>query len=112
MSTYVFGVVTTLMTALTPTALVCMTLWVLLYGWAVLRNEVSETVPTFVWKTTKIGLIFAFALQAAVYVTNVSETADSLALGVATTFLPAAVDPATVSSPYALLDKFNDDASA
>jgi len=29
----------------------------------------------------------------------------------ASTFLPAAVDPATVSTPYALLDKFNDDAS-
>lgn len=33
-------------------------------------------------------------------------------MGVATTFLPADVDPATVATPYALLDKFNDDASA
>ena len=32
-------------------------------------------------------------------------------MGVATTFLPTGVDPATVTSPYALLDKFNDDAS-
>ena len=87
MSTYVFGVVATLMTALTPVALVCMTLWVLVYGWAVLRSEVSETVPSFVWKTTKIGLVLAFALQAGFYITNVSETADSLAMGVATTFL-------------------------
>ena len=112
MNTYVFGVVSALMAALTPIALVCMTLWVVLYGWAILRNEVSETVPTFVWKTTKIGLVLAFALQASFYITNVSDTADSLAMGVATTFLPASVDPATVSSPYALLDKFNDDASA
>jgi type IV secretion system protein VirB6 len=33
-------------------------------------------------------------------------------MGVASTFLPTGVDPATVTSPYALLDKFNDDASA
>jgi type IV secretion system protein VirB6 len=33
-------------------------------------------------------------------------------MGVASTFLPSGVDPATISSPYALLDKFNDDASA
>ena len=112
MSTYVFGVISTLMTALMPIALVCMTLWVLLYGWAVLRNDVSETVPTFVWKTTKIGLVIAFALQAGFYVTNIADTADSLAMGVATTFLPTGVDPTTVTSPYALLDKFNDDASA
>jgi type IV secretion system protein VirB6 len=100
------------MTALIPTALVCTTLWVLLYGWAVLRNEVSESIPSFVWKTTKIGLVLVFGLQASFYIRNVSDTADSLAMGVATTFIPAPIDPATVSSPYALLDKFNDDASA
>ncbi len=32
-------------------------------------------------------------------------------MGVASTFLPTGVDPATVTTPYALLDKFNDDAS-
>jgi len=37
--------------------------------------------------------------------------AAALATGVATTLLPSAVDPATISSPYALLDAFNDKAS-
>ena len=111
LSNYVLEVVSKLAAAIAPLALTAMTLWVLLYGWAVLRNEVSESVPTFLWKTFKIGLILAFALQAAVYMTNVAETADGLAMGVATTFLPDDVDPATVSSPYVLLDKFNDDAS-
>lgn len=112
LSTYVLGVVTTLMAALAPIALISMTIWVTLYGWAVLRNEVSETLPTFMWKTFKIGLVLAFALQSGFYISNVSDTANSLAMGVATTFLPAGVDPHTVSTPYALLDKFNDDASA
>ena len=111
LSTYVLGVVSTLMTAIAPIALTAMTLWVALYGWAVLRNEVSETVPTFLWKAFKIGLVLAFALQAGFYIANVSDAADALATGVATTFLPAAVNPMTVSSPYALLDAFNDQAS-
>lgn len=112
LNTYVIGVVSTLMTALAPIALTAMTLWVALYGWAVLRNEVPETLPVFLWKVFKIGLVLAFALQSGFYISNVSDTANSLAVGVATTFVPSGVNPATVTSPYALLDKFNDDASA
>ena len=111
LNTYVLGVVSALMKAIAPVALVAMTTWVLLYGWAILRNEVSETLPVFMWKVFKIGLVFAFALQAAFYMANVADTANALAMGVASTFLPDGVDPTTVTSPYALLDKFNDDAS-
>jgi len=111
LSTYVLGVVSALMGGIMPIALTGMTLWVTLYGWAVLRNEVSETVPTFLWKVIKIGLVLAFALQSAFYISNVADTANALAMGVASTFLPVGVDPTTVTSPYALLDKFNDDAS-
>lgn len=111
LSTYVLSVVTTLMAAITPVALTAMTLWVGLYGWAVIRNEVSDSVPNFLWKVFKIGLVLTFALQSGFYIQNVSDTANALAMGVASTFLPSAVDPATLSTPYALLDKFNDDAS-
>ena len=111
LNTYVLGVVSTLMTALAPIALSAMTLWVALYGWAVLRNEVSETLPNFMWKVFKIGLVLAFALQSGFYISNVSETADALAMGVASTFLPAAADPMAITSPYALLDAFNDRAN-
>lgn len=111
-STYVLDVVTTLIGRLVPLALVSTTVWVLLFGWAVLRNEINETVPTFVWKVFKMVLVLAFALETGIYISNVSEGADSLAMGVANTFLPVGVDPATVSTPYALLDKFNDDANA
>ena len=111
LGTYVLGVVSSLMSALAPIALTSLTVWVALFGWAVLRQEVSETVPTFLWKVFKIGMVLAFALQSAFYISNVSDTANALATGVATTFLPAAADPTTVSSPYALLDAFNDQAS-
>ena len=99
------------MTAIAPVALTAMTIWVALYGWAVLRHEVPESVPTFLWKVFKIGLVLTFALESAFYLGNVADTADALATGVAATFLPGAADPATLASPYALLDAFNDKAS-
>lgn len=110
LNTYVLGVVSTLMTAIAPLALTVMTLWVTLYGWAVLRNEVHETVPVFLWKVVKISFVLAFALQSGFYIANVADTANQLATGVASTFVPSGVDPATIATPYALLDKFNDDA--
>ncbi|EHR71214.1 type IV secretory pathway, VirB6 component [Burkholderiales bacterium JOSHI_001] len=111
LANYVLGVVAALMAGLAPIALSAMTVWVALYGWAVLRNEVSETLPVFMWKVFKIGLVLALALQAGFYISTVSDSANGLAMGVAATFLPVGVDPSTVTSPYALLDKFNDDAS-
>jgi type IV secretion system protein VirB6 len=111
LNTYALDVVNALMIGIAPIALTAMTLWVILYGWAVLRNEVSETVTIFVWKTFKIGLVLAFALQSAVYISSVADTANALANGVATSFLPPAASPMAVSSPYELLDAFNDQAS-
>ncbi|CAM4015344.1 type IV secretion system protein [Roseateles saccharophilus] len=108
---YVVDVVTALMRAIAPIALTTMTLWIALYGWAVLRNEVSETVPAFMWKVFKIGMVLAFALQSGFYVSNVVETANALGTGVATTFLPPSADATTISGPYVLLDAFNDKAS-
>ena len=110
LNTYVLGVVSALMTGIAPIALTAMTLWVALYGWAVLRNEVSETLPVFMWKVFKIGLVLAFALQSGFYISNVSDTANALATGVASTFLPAVANPATIATPYAILDAFNDKA--
>lgn len=111
LGTYVLGVVASLMALIAPIALSALTLWVALYGWAVLRNEVAETVPVFLWKVFKIGLVFALALNAAFYMASISDAADALATGVATTFLPVGTDPATIASPYALLDAFNNSAS-
>lgn len=111
LSTYTVGVVASLMAALSPIALSAMTLWVGLYGWAVLRNEVSDSVPNFLWKVFKIGLVLALALQSGFYLATISQSANSLATGVATTFLPASASAATLTSPYAVLDAFNDKAS-
>ena len=112
LGTYVIGVVSALMTAIAPLALSAMTIWVLLYGWAVLRNEVPESIPSFLWKVVKVSLVLAFALQSGFYIANIADTATSLAGSVATTFLPAGAPSNTVSSPFSLLDEFNDHASS
>lgn len=111
LGSYVLGVVSALVAAIAPLALTALTIWVLLYGWAVLRGEASGSASVFLWKVTKIGLVFAFALQSSFYVTNVSNSANGLATGMATTFLPDGSPGDTVTSPYTLLDQFNDDAS-
>lgn len=111
LTTYVFAVVSSLISAITPIALTALTTWVALFGWAVIRGEVHGPVNAFVWKTFKIGLVLAFALETSFYISNVSDSASALAMGVAATFLPPDVDPSTITSPFALLDHFNDDAS-
>lgn len=111
LNTYVISVVAALMTGITPIALTAITIWVALFGWAVLRNEVSDTLPTFAWKVFKMGLVLAFALQSGLYISHVADTANALAIGVATTFLPPTASPMAIASPYALLDNFNDRAS-
>lgn len=111
LTSYVLNVVTSLTTALLPVALSVMTLWIALYGWAVARNEVSETVPSFMWKVFKISLVLALSLQAGLYISNIADSANALATGVATSFLPSAAAPATLTTPYAVLDLFNDKAS-
>lgn len=111
LDTYVFGVVSTLMTYLGPLALAATTIWILLYGWAVLRGEAPDTVPSFAWRMFKIVMVLSVALQANFYMTTIADTANGLASGVATTFLPDQAPGDTFTSPYSLLDRFNDDAS-
>jgi len=108
---YLLGVVSNVMAAIAPIALAATTIWITLYGWAVLRNEVAETVPDFVWRVFKLGLVLTFSLQSGFYISSVSDSANALAVGVASTFVPSDADPSTVTTPYALLDRFNDAAS-
>jgi type IV secretion system protein VirB6 len=111
LDTYVLSVVSQLCMALAPITAGVLSLWILFYGYAVLRGEVSETVPQFTWKMVKIGLVLAVALESGVYIAMIAEAANGVALGVATTFLPEGTPGEAVTTPYALLDEFNDNAS-
>lgn len=111
LDTYVLSVVAQLCMALAPITAGVLSLWILFYGYAVLRGEVSETVPQFTWKMVKIGLALAVALESGVYIATIAEAANGVALGVATTFVPEGVSSEVITTPYALLDEFNDSAS-
>ncbi|MBZ8143146.1 conjugal transfer protein TrbL [Rubrivivax gelatinosus] len=111
LSTYVLEVVSKLCTMLAPMVLISMTVWILLFGYSVLRGEVNETVPQFVWKLVKLSMIFAVALQSGLYISTIAESAKDLALSVATAFVPAGSPAELVTSPYELLDEFNTSAS-
>lgn len=111
LNAYVLNVVSALMAGIAPIALTGMTIWVGMYGWAVLRNEVPESLPTFAWKVFKIGIVLAVSLQSGLYISTVSETANGLATGVATAFIPSADQSLVRATPYAVLDDFNDGAS-
>jgi type IV secretion system protein VirB6 len=47
----------------------------------VLRNEVSETLPSLHVEGLQDRLVLAFALQSGFYIANVSDTANALAMG-------------------------------
>jgi len=84
--------------AITPVVVSALTIWVMVYGWAVIRGEVHEPVQQFAWKATKISLILAFALGTGLYQSAAIQGANDVANGLTQVFYPGA------SSVYDALD--------
>ena len=109
---YVSAVVGTLAAALTPLALIWLTVYIANYGYAVTRGEASDPFSTFAWKMVKMMFIMAFALSAARFMDVIFSTADGLQDGMASIFLRggrfSASAPATV---FGSLDAANDQAN-
>ena len=81
---------------LVPIALLLVTVYVAIYGLAVMRGEATEPVGTFAWKMAKVGAILSFALPGLYYSGNVAAAATGLQDGLATLFVaPRAVAAAT-----------------
>jgi type IV secretion system protein VirB6 len=94
---------------LVPIALLLVTVYVAIYGLAVMRGEASEPVGTFAWKMVKVGAILSFALPGLYYSGNVAAWATGLQDGLATLFVaPRAVAAATA---FGALDLANTAAS-
>jgi hypothetical protein len=56
---------------LVPMALALVTIYIAVYGLAVMRGEATEPVGTFAWKMVKVGAILSFALPGLYYSGNV-----------------------------------------
>ena len=72
---------------LVPVALALVTVYVAVYGLAVMRGEAIEPVGTFAWKMVKVGAILSFALPGLYYSGNVAAAATGLQDGLATLFV-------------------------
>jgi len=81
---------------LVPVALACLTVYIGVFGLAVMRGEAPEPVGTFAWKMVKVMAILTFALPGLFYSGNVVAWATGLQDGLAVLFVaPRAVAAAT-----------------
>lgn len=103
MNNFVTTTSSNLASALVPLALSAVTIYILMYGYAVMRGEAHDSVQTFVWKAIKISMISAVALGGGAYQSIVVDFVQGLQTGLSTTLsgspsLPTAIDNMAV--PY------------
>ena len=102
---YAARVSTDLAAGLVPVALALVTIYIGIYGLAVMRGEASEPVGTFAWKMVKVGAILSFALPGLYYNGNVVAWATGLQDGLATLFV--APRGAAAATAFGALDLAN-----
>jgi type IV secretion system protein VirB6 len=90
---------------LVPVALAGLTIYIAIYGLAVMRGEAPEPVGTFAWKLVKVMAILAFALPGLAYSGNVVAWATGLQDGLANLFL--APRSAAAATAFGALDLAN-----
>ncbi|MDN4571820.1 conjugal transfer protein TraH [Pandoraea cepalis] len=85
--TYVTHTSAALSSALVPVVTTALTVWVMAYGFAVMRGEASESVPAFGWRAAKVAILLAIALGSGIYqstvVTDVENGTGMLAQSIA-----------------------------
>ncbi|WP_254226482.1 type IV secretion system protein [Burkholderia multivorans] len=80
---YVTHTSAALSSALVPVVTTAVTVWVMAYGFAVMRGEASESVPAFAWRAAKVAILLAVALGSGIYqstvITDVENGTETLA---------------------------------
>ena len=109
---YVARVAGGLSVALTVIALLWLTVYIVNYGYAVIRGEAQEPMSVFGWKMIKMAFILGFALSGALYMSFVFATADGLQDSMATVFLAGGdFDQAAPNTVFGALDTANNRAN-
>lgn len=90
---------------LVPVALAGVTIYVGIFGLAVMRGEAPEPIGTFAWKIVKVMAIMSFALPGLIYSGNVIGWATGLQDGLANLFL--APRGAAAATAFGALDLAN-----
>jgi type IV secretion system protein VirB6 len=92
MSAYVTSVSSVLSSALVPVVTTALTIWIITYGFAVVRGEAHESVPAFAWRGLKVAIMLAFALGAGIYQSQVVTAVEGATTGLAQTIQTAAAN--------------------
>jgi type IV secretion system protein VirB6 len=103
LNSYVNKASSDLSAGLTPLVLSGLTIWVMVYGFAVMRKEVSEPINSFVWKILKISLILTIALSGGIYQGEIVSTIRALENG-----LVKVITPNASGNIFEVLDKFDE----
>jgi type IV secretion system protein VirB6 len=87
LGTYVTQTSAALSSALVPVVTTAVTVWIMAYGFAVMRGEASESVPAFAWRAARLAIMLAIALGSGIYqstvVTDVQNGTATLAQTIA-----------------------------
>jgi len=92
MSTYVTNVSAALSSALVPVITTALTIWIITYGFAVVRGEAHESIPAFAWRGLKVAIMLAFALGSGIYQSQVVTAVEGATTGLAQTIQTAAAN--------------------
>jgi type IV secretion system protein VirB6 len=94
--------------AITPLVAICVSIWVIVYGIAVVRGQVQDVATDFLWRAVKIVIILSLALGIGNYQTTIVPAAYGLRDGlVAATTVTGVVSPPTTM--YGALDRMDVD---
>jgi type IV secretion system protein VirB6 len=92
MSTYVNSVSSALSSDIVPVVTTVVTVWIIAYGFAVIRGEAHESVRAFAWRGLKVAAILSFALGTGLYQGQVVTAVEGATTGLAGTIQTAAAN--------------------
>lgn len=107
LASFVTRVSSALAVGIAPVVATGLTIWILMYGYAVMRHEVQDPINVFLGKVIKISLILAVALTGGLYQSEIVAGVSSLQNGLVTIVAPDMVST-TGGDIYAVLDAFDE----
>lgn len=105
LSVFVTTVSSNVASAITPVVITGLTMWTMVYGYAVMRHEVSEPVGVFAKNFLKFSLIMAFALGGGLYQSEIIGSVNTFQDGlVSLVTQPTGITSVAGSNIYQVLD--------
>lgn len=102
---FVTTVSSNIASAITPLVITGVTMWVIVYGYAVARHEVSEPLGVFAKNFLKFTLIMGFALSGGLYQSEIIGSVNAFQDGlVSIVTQPTGITSATGNNIYQVLD--------